>query len=59
LCVSQDYFGERALLREEPRAASVIAVSRVECLVLERSDFNALLGDLEQIMQQEVRDQGT
>jgi CRP-like cAMP-binding protein len=51
----QEYFGERALLTTEPRAASVIAVTRVECLVLERSDFNGLLGDLEHIMQQEVR----
>lgn len=51
----QEYFGERALLTDEPRAASVVAVTRAECLVLERSDFNNLLGDLESIMQQEVR----
>jgi cGMP-dependent protein kinase len=54
-CAWQDYFGERALLTDEPRAASVVAATRVECLVLERSDFNALLGDLETIMQQELR----
>jgi len=51
----QEYFGERALLKEEPRAASVVAVTRVECLVLERSDFTGLLGDLEEIMAQEVK----
>ena len=51
----QEYFGERALLKEEPRAASVVAVTRVECLVLERSDFTGLLGDLEEIMVQEVK----
>lgn len=51
----QEYFGERALLKEEPRAASVVAVSHVECLVLERSEFNALLGNLEQAMTQEVK----
>lgn len=51
----REYFGERALLKEEPRAASVVAVTRVECLVLERSDFSGLLGDLEHIMVQEVK----
>jgi len=51
----QEYFGERSLLNDEPRAASVVAVTHAECLVLERSDFTNLLGDLEQTMQQEVR----
>jgi len=51
----QEYFGERSLLKEEPRAASVVAVTSVECLVLERSDFTGLLGNLEEIMTQEVK----
>ncbi len=51
----QDYFGERALLTEEPRAASVVAVTSVECLVLERADFAALLGDLGHILAQEAK----
>lgn len=50
----QEYFGERALLKEEPRAASVVALTRVECLALERADFTCLLNDLEGIMIQEV-----
>lgn len=38
-----DYFGELALLNEGPRTAAVIARSEVDCLVLTRWDFLALL----------------
>ncbi|KAB0792156.1 hypothetical protein PPYR_14115 [Photinus pyralis] len=42
-----DYFGEQALLREECRTASVIAMSPgVECLTLDRESFIQLIGDL-------------
>mmetsp|Transcript_9580 Transcript_9580/g.11597 ORF Transcript_9580/g.11597 Transcript_9580/m.11597 type:complete len:772 (+) Transcript_9580:51-2366(+) len=40
---NQEYFGERALIREEPRKASIKAVGEVECLVLERAAFMKLL----------------
>lgn len=40
---NQEYFGERALIKEEPRKASIKAVGEVECLVLERADFKKLL----------------
>lgn len=40
---NQEYFGERALIKEEPRKASIKAVGEVECLVLERADFTKLL----------------
>ena len=39
-----DYFGERALLLNEPRAANVIAESDTECMVLDRESFNDMLG---------------
>lgn len=41
------YFGERALLTEEPRAATVTAVTPVICQVLDRGTFTRLLGPLE------------
>jgi CRP/FNR family cyclic AMP-dependent transcriptional regulator len=34
-----DYFGELAMLNDEPRTASVVAVEDTECLVLVRWDF--------------------
>lgn len=38
-----DYFGELALLRRKPRAASVIATEECECLVLRKAYFEANL----------------
>ena len=31
-----DYFGERALMTEEPRAADVTAITHVECITISR-----------------------
>lgn len=46
-----DYFGELALLRDKPRAATVrIKEGPAVCLSLEREAFNRLLGPLEEIM---------
>ncbi|CAM9776939.1 unnamed protein product, partial [Discosporangium mesarthrocarpum] len=53
-----EFFGERALLKNEPRAANVIACGYVDCLVLERHDFNALLGPLEAILGREAERRG-
>eukprot|EP00397_Hematodinium_sp_SG-2012_P002484 GEMP01002491.1.p1 GENE.GEMP01002491.1~~GEMP01002491.1.p1 ORF type:complete len:878 (+),score=255.93 GEMP01002491.1:437-3070(+) len=45
------WFGERALLRSEPRAASIVAVSdEAQCVILSRENFESLLGTLEGIM---------
>jgi CRP/FNR family cyclic AMP-dependent transcriptional regulator len=38
-----DFFGELTVLTEEPRTASVIAVDKVQCLVLSRWEFLAQL----------------
>ena len=45
-----DYFGERALLTDEPRAANVMAASLVTCLVLDREEFTSVIGPLRDIL---------
>lgn len=54
---SGEFFGERALLANEPRAADCIALGRVECLTLQRDAFEKLLGKLDHIMQREMQRQ--
>jgi len=49
-CRVGDYFGERALLTSEPRAAAALTVSPVVLLKLDRNAFALLLGPLEDIM---------
>ena len=44
------YFGERALITNERRAASIIAkTERLECLTLDRQQFDQLLGPLSEL----------
>jgi len=45
-----DYFGEVSLLKKEPRAASVIAVTTVTVVYLDSSMFDRVLGKLEDIL---------
>lgn len=49
-----EYFGERALLCDEPRAADVIADSPTTCLILSREQFTTLLGPLRHLMTKAV-----
>ena len=44
------YFGELALLRNEPRATTVKALTTVDLLGLSRNDFARLLGPLQDIL---------
>lgn len=44
------YFGEMALLDDEERKASIIAVQNVECFVLDRPTFNRIMGSLKDIL---------
>jgi len=45
-----DFFGERALLTEDKRSANVIAdSSEVDCLLLDRTNFTNLIGDINEL----------
>lgn len=49
-----DYFGELALLKNEPRAANVICRTDCKCVSLERSSFKRLLGPLDEILRRNM-----
>ena len=44
------YFGELSLLRDQPRAASIIAKSKLKCASIKRNAFKRILGPLEDIL---------
>ena len=45
-----DYFGERSLLKDTPRAANIVATSQVCVVSLERQSFKRLMGPLDNIL---------
>ena len=54
---SSDYFGELALIKGEPRAASIQATSRLKCVSLDRHSFKRLLGPIELILQRKAQNE--
>jgi CRP-like cAMP-binding protein len=50
-----DWFGERALLTGEPRAANVTALSNVSTLAMDRETFEQSIGPLKCLMEREMR----
>jgi cAMP-dependent protein kinase regulator len=49
-----DYFGELALLKNEPRAANVVAKSKLKVVSLDRQSFKRLLGPLDEILKRNM-----
>jgi cAMP-dependent protein kinase regulator len=49
-----DYFGERALLQNEPRAANVIAKTDVVLVSVDRHSFKRLMGPLDDILRRNM-----
>lgn len=47
---NNDYFGERALLTSDPRAANIVAEGKVELLEVKKNVFEEVLGSLSSIM---------
>jgi cAMP-dependent protein kinase regulator len=54
-CGEGDYFGELALLTDQPRAANVRAVGTVKVLCLNRDDFANLMGPCEEILKRNMQ----
>lgn len=52
---SSDYFGELALIKNAPRAASILATSELKCVSLDRHSFKRLLGPLEDILKRNAQ----
>lgn len=48
------YFGERALLTHEARAATITATSQVKCLTIGKESFERMLGPLEEILKRNM-----
>lgn len=54
-----DFFGETALLKNDVRNATVVARSEVMCLALDRENFNSLLGPLEELLANVIKERET
>lgn len=52
-----DYFGEMALLKEEPRMATVIALNTLKIVRIDRATFRQILGPLEELMKRDKSNQ--
>lgn len=50
------FFGERALLKDEPRGATIRAVGKVGLLSLDRDQFVQLLGPLEDLLARKIEE---
>ena len=51
-----DYFGERSLIKNEPRAANVIAKTDCNVVLMDRHSFKRLLGPIEEILKRNMEE---
>lgn len=49
-----DYFGEKSLLADEPRACNVVAKTKLRVVSIDRYSFKRLLGPVEQILKRNM-----
>lgn len=49
-----DYFGERALLKNEPRAANIFAKTDCTLVSVDRHSFKRLMGPLDTLMRRRM-----
>jgi cAMP-dependent protein kinase regulator len=52
--VSGDYFGERALMKNEPRAANIVAKSECTVVSMDRHSFKRLMGPMDAILKRNM-----
>ena len=55
---SGEFFGERSILKAEPANASVVAAEPTDLIGLTKTDFEALLGPLQDLMDRTTREVG-
>ena len=54
------FFGESALINEEPRSANIVATSKLKCVKLDQKMYERILGDIqEQVKAHSEARQGT
>ena len=51
---SGDYFGERSLIKNEPRAANIVAKTEIKVLSLDRHSFKRLMGPMEDLLKRNM-----
>lgn len=52
----KSYFGELSLIKDQPRAATVVATSELKLLSLDRAAFKRLLGPLDKILAERAKE---
>lgn len=50
-----DYFGELALIKNQPRAANIICKTDCTLVVLDRDSFKRMLGPIEEILKRHAQ----